>query len=167
MNCLLELKHSDSWLNWLAINCNLNREVVDFAVDIFCNEAEITGDYELMPIRPLRNAFTGFLRQALRENNDLILYRAKSFYNAQNSEKQAYEAFKGILFGDNKYGRPMWGILRIPEQLTAKEFEALAAKIKSYGWDKFVNMLNTIESNEKYTAGQTNLNVLINKWLNF
>lgn len=167
MNYLQELRQSDSWLNYLSLTNSVDRELVDLAVEKFCTEAEITGDYELMPIRRLRNEFTAYLRGVLRNDNELVLYRAKSFYNSQVSEKQAYEAFKEILFGNNKYGRPLYGILRIPEQLTAREFEALASKIKSYGWDKFTLMLNNIESNEKYYNGQTNLNVLINKWLNF
>lgn len=167
MNYLTELRQSDSWLNYLAVTNSLNREVVDFAVDKFCTEAEITGDYSDMPIRPLRNHFTAYLRQALRSDNDLILHKAKSFYEAETSEKLAYEAFKEILFGFNRYGRPMYGILQIPQQLTAKSFEELAPKIKSYGWDRFVELLVKIESNEKYYLGQTDLSVLLTKWLAF
>ena len=167
MNSLKELRQSDSWLNYLSLTNSVDRELVDLAVEKFCTEAEITNDFVDMPIRPLRNHFTAFLRGVLRNDNELIVYRAKSFYNSQQSEKTAYEAFKVILFGDNKYKRPMYGILRIPEQLKGEEFDSMASKIKSVGWDKFTNMLNTIESNEKYTAGQTNLFVLITKWLNF
>ena len=163
----MELKQSDSWLNYLALNCNIDRSVVNLAVEKFCTEADITGDYNLMLLRPLRNHFTAFLRQSLREDKEIILYKSKSFYNTQTSVKEAYEAFKVILFGKNKYGHPMYNILRIPEQLKGEDFDSMASKIKSIGWDRFVNMLNTIESNENYTAGQTNLNVLITKWLNF
>lgn len=93
------------------------------------------------------------------------------FYNdeIENNEKseylKEYIIFKDFLFGKNKLGLKMEGVLSIKNQVTYKQFEILFKKSKEIKY-KFSDFLPTMDNDPSYYKNKTHLSKCIHTWLN-
>lgn len=140
----------------------IEKETVNLAIDKFIDLNTATHDYDLMPIRKIRNEFVGFLKRLLSEDEDIIMIQAKAAYKSFKTPQ--YERFIKILFGDNATGQPLYNVLSVQKQVTEDQLTSLLTAIRGIGWEKFTDMLVAMNNKKSYTYGAVSLHSLIVRW---
>lgn len=157
------LRDSQSWIDYICMYYCIDREVVDLAIDKFDELNNATHDYDLLPIRKVRNEFIGYLKRLLSEDEEIITLKAKAAYKVYNTPQ--FKRFIDILFGVNSSKEILYNVLSVQKQLSEEDFISLLPAIRGMGWEKFTDMMIAMNNKKSYTYGAVSLYALIVRWL--
>jgi hypothetical protein len=124
------------------------------------------------------NAKQNQAKKRKRNNNKENIKRksASDFYHDQLSNEsnkslphfRDYQKFVDFIFGrlDKIQNKPLENILRLPDQMTALQFEEIMNLYQtSTRKGKISDLLFDLENNPKYTKGRKSLYPILRKWL--
>jgi hypothetical protein len=94
-----------------------------------------------------------------------IYANQKSFYKKQldfSTEKEKYQKFIDILFGENDLKKPLDSVLCLKDQVDAEQFSKLL--LKKTENKTFTFVLQNLENTKKYTSGKKSLYLILVNW---
>jgi hypothetical protein len=187
---LFQMQHDEftNFINFLVEDCELINRVGDIITTetvqenyskVMSKRVRNKTDYESKTTEPeiqnseipinsfIQNFQTSEnIQSKVKESKVKDIYaNQKSFYKKQldfSTEKEKYQKFIDILFGENDLKKPLDSVLCLKDQVDAEQFSKLL--LKKTENKTFTFVLQNLENTKKYTSGKKSLYLILVNW---